>query len=99
MDVRGIRNHMAENGIELTPNETIDVVTKIEGIKESIRNNVFEDPQCYDDLVNMSDEEKLDMIDELREAGTIMTVTELDEILDILMTMYKQEFPDGPFSM
>ncbi len=88
-----LRNSLAEKGMEFTPKQTKDVVVGIEKLKKVIRRTVAEDPEYYERWAEMSQEERKGMVRYLNNSGIETTPDEFDDISEILLKIYRQEFP------
>jgi hypothetical protein len=95
-DIREFRNALAEQGIEMTPMQTKEVLTGIERLKKVIRRTVADDPEYYERWEAMDADDRRGMVRYLADNGIETTPDEFDAISDILLRIYRQEYPDGP---
>jgi len=95
-DVREFRNALAEQGMEMTPMQTKEVLDGINRLKKVIRRTVAEDPEYYERWNEMDEDERKGVVRYLHANGIETTPDEFEAITDILMRIYRQEFPDGP---
>lgn len=86
-DVLYLRNAMAETGVELTPHATAIATEYIDKIRKSVR----EHPKQVLKLAHLSESERRSFRRQLSEFGKEVTFKEIDDLIEILMSIYQQE--------
>lgn len=90
-DALALRNHMAEQGIEYTPAQAKDALCALEEFRQDVHNNSRIDPEQYENLKDLTLEEKLDLCEQFAEQGEEVTLDELDQLIEITLDVYEQE--------
>jgi len=95
MDDRQIfRNAMAEKGIEYTPTEAETVMDAAIEFRNEMDMKALEDPDFFDNLAEMTHEDKIRICQEFADDGTEMTVDELDEIVQLMLSTQEDDEVD-----
>ena len=85
------RNAMAEEGFEYTPDQAEEAIEAVETFRQQIHDRCREDPEQYENLKNLSDEEKRTLCREMAENGHETTPEELDQYIRLVLEVYEQE--------
>jgi hypothetical protein len=91
MDYLALRNHLAENGVELTPVEAADINSQIEKIRKMVREQIETDPHYYIELAEMNEEDMKRKIKEYKKLGLKLTMKEFKNMREFLLMVAEQE--------
>ena len=84
-DAIRFRNIMAESGVELTPKRAQQMLQFLEKLQADIGN---QSPESVQNLADMSVQERQDLRNQLCEAGTELTPSELEETIEFILCVY-----------
>jgi hypothetical protein len=90
-DVLAFRNAMAESGTEYTPAQAGKVMDATEEFRQTIHDECRENPEKYEALKNLTLEERQDLCIQFAQQGQEVTLTELDELIDLTLEVYDDE--------
>lgn len=90
-DVLAFRNAMAEQGVEYTPAKASEVMEATENFRKCIHDGARENPENYEELKNLTLEQKQTICREFHEVGTEVTLEELDGLIGLVLDVYEQE--------
>ena len=91
MDVLDFRNAMAEAGTEYTPAQAEKVVEATETFRQEIHDGCRENPERFDELVDLTLEQRQDLCRQFAEKGQEVTLDELDKLISLTLEMYEEE--------
>ena len=90
-DTLAFRNVMAEVGYEYTPAQAGELMVVAEDFRQLIHDDAREDHKKYEELVNLTLEQKQDLCRQFVEGGQEVTLSELDELIGIVLEVYEEE--------
>lgn len=88
-EIQVFRNYLAENGVEMTIAESDFVFSAIVTLVEYLADKVEEDYLFVDHLDNQTTNEKLEVIEELKERGVNIKLKDFPLIRDVLKSLFE----------
>jgi len=89
--VLAFRNAMAEQGTEYTPAKAAEVMDATESFRKCIHDGARENPENYEELKNLTRDQKQRICNEFREVGQEVSLNELDRLIQLVLDTYEQE--------
>ena len=90
-DVLAFRNAMAELGYEYTPAQADKAMKATEDFRQKIHDGCRENPEQYENLVDLTPEDKQAICRQFVEDGQEITLEELDGLVYLVMEVYEEE--------
>jgi hypothetical protein len=91
MNILGFRNMAAEGGLELTPKEAEEMLSQYGALKDSIEKAYKDDPNFYNNLKNLTTEQRFEKIDKFKSHGINMNYNEFSATVKVVLRVCELE--------